>query len=274
MSTRVGCGTLLDLFFKAICYMAKLNISVQLYTLRDQVAQDLSSVLNHVKAIGFAGAEIAGYGNLRTAEAVKAAFDSSGLKVSGSHVSIEAFEKDVKQVLADQKALGNKNVIIPYLAENRRTSAADWRTFAGQCNEFGKIVADQGMQLFYHNHAFEFEKFDGQLAMDIFLEHADPKLVKFELDVYWIKHAGLEPAAYIKQYGDRIKLIHLKDMAAGEGKKFAPVGTGILDFVAISDAAAAAGVEWGVVEQDDCYGENPLHLIEVSYNELRRFKIA
>ena len=254
--------------------MAKLNISVQLYTVRDAVAQDFPSVLKHAKAIGYKGAELAGYGSLKTAEATKKAFDDAGLVVSGAHVSIESVEQDPKKVLEEQKVLGNKNVIVPYLAKERRTSSADWRKLAETLNGFGKTAAAEGMRVLYHNHDFEFEKFDGKYAMDIFLEHADPKYVNLELDGFWVAFAGLDPAEYIRKNASRIKLVHLKDMAPGGEKKFAPVGTGTLDFKAISDAAAAAGVEWGVVEQDNCYGENPLHLIEVSYTELRRLGIA
>ena len=61
--------------------MAKLNISVQLYTLRDATSTDLPGVLKSLKKIGYAGAELAGYGSLRAAAEVRKAFDDAGLKV-------------------------------------------------------------------------------------------------------------------------------------------------------------------------------------------------
>ena len=254
--------------------MAKMNLSVQLYTLRDATATDLPGVLKALKKIGYAGAELAGYGNLKTASEVRKAFDDAGLKVSGAHVSIEQFEKDIEAVIADSKTLGNTNVIIPYIGEDRRKSGEDYRKLAAQLNEFGKGVAAEGLTLSYHNHAFEFEKFDGEYGLDILWQHSDPNLVKAELDLYWVKRGGVDPVSYVKQLGKRVVLVHLKDMEAGPEQRFAPVGTGTLDFVAISDACAEAGVEWGAVEQDNCYGADPLKNVEISFNNLKKMGIA
>jgi sugar phosphate isomerase/epimerase len=254
--------------------MAKMNISVQLYTLRDATATELPGVLKSLQKIGFAGAELAGYGNLKSAADVKKAFDDAGLKVSGSHTGLDRLEKDLDKVIDDSKTLGNKNVILPYLADDRRTDAAAWRSIAGLCNDIGQKLADAGLTLCYHNHAFEFEEFDGKAALDILWEHSDPKLLKAELDMYWIRHAGLDPVAYLRKVGSRCNLVHLKDMEPGDEKRFAPVGTGILDFKAISDTAAEVGVEWGVVEQDKCYDRPPLESVELSFRNLQKLGIA
>ncbi len=254
--------------------MAKLPISVQLYTLRDLVSQDLAGTLKSLNKIGFGAAELAGFGNLKSAADVKKAFDDAGMKVSGAHVGIEQLESDIAGVIRDHHALGNKNVIIPWLDESRRKDAAAWRTLAESCNRFGAALAAEGLTLAYHNHDFEFKQYDGKYALDIVWEHADPKLLKSELDVYWVKRGGVDPAAYIRQLGSRVKLIHLKDLAAGPEQKFAPVGEGTLDFKSIADAAAAAGVEWGAVEQDDCYGQDPLENVAISYRNLQKLGIA
>ncbi len=254
--------------------MAKLNISVQLYTLRDATSIDLPGVLKAVKKIGYTGAELAGYGNLKTAAEVRKAFDDAGLKVSGAHIGIDQFEKNMDQVIADSKTLGNTNVIVPYLGEDRRKNGEDYRKLARDLTAWGKTVAAAGLTLSYHNHAFEFEKFDGQFGLDILWQHADPAFVKAELDLYWVKRGGVDPVAYVKQLGKRVVLVHLKDMDAGADQKFAPVGTGTLDFIAISEACAAAGVQWGAVEQDDCYGADPLKNVEISFNNLKKLGIA
>lgn len=254
--------------------MAKLPISVQLFTVRDATKDDLPGVLKALAKIGYAGAELAGYGNLKSAAEVRKAFDEAGLKVSGAHVGIDQLEKDLAGVIADHKTLGNKNVIIPWLGEERRKDAAGWRAFAGTCTEIGKKLADAGLTLSYHNHDFEFKTFDGTYGLDIFWQHSDPKYVKAELDIYWVVKGGVDPVAYINQLGSRVKLIHLKDMTADAEKKFAPVGTGAIDFVAVTDAAAKAGVEWGAVEQDNCYGANPLDNVRISFENLKKLGIA
>lgn len=252
--------------------MAKLPISVQLYTLRDAVSKDLGGTLKSLANIGFTGAELAGYGDLKTAAAVRKAFDDAGLTVSGMHVSLDVFKADTAAVIADAKTLGCANVILPYVDQSEFTSSEDWRQFAALCNGFGKQVVAAGLTFGYHNHDFEFKKFDGEYAMDTFLQHADPKAVKLELDLFWVSFAGLDAATYLKKAGSRVILVHLKDMTAD--KKFAPVGTGTLDFAALTDAAAAAGVKWGVVEQDDCYGKDPLECVATSYANLKKLGIA
>lgn len=254
--------------------MAKLNISVQLYTLRDATSADLPGVLKALKKIGYAGAELAGFGNLKTAAEVRKAFDDAGLKVSGAHIGIDQFETDIDRVIEDSKILGNENVIVPYLGEDRRKSGEDYRKLAHELNGFGKKVAEAGLTLSYHNHAFEFEKFDGQYALDILWQHSDPNLVKAELDLYWVKRGGVDPVAYVKQLGKRCVLVHLKDMEAGPDQKFAPVGTGTLDFEALSETCAEVGVQWGAVEQDNCYGADPLKNVEISFNNLKKLGIA
>ena len=254
--------------------MAKMNISVQLYTLRDQVQADLPGVLKALKKIGYAGAELAGYGSLKTAAEVKKAFDDAGLQVTGAHVGIDQAKNESARVIADHKTLGNNKVVIPWIGEPYTSSAQGYRNLAAECNAIGATLKAEGLHLGYHNHSFEFKTFDGQYGLDILWQHADPTLLFAELDLFWVKHGGVDPTAYLKQVGKRAKLVHLKDMAPGEDKKFAPVGNGTIDFVAISEAAAVAGVEWGVVEQDDCYGQDPLSVVEISFRNLQKLGIA
>jgi len=105
--------------------------------------------------------------------------------------------------------------------------------------------------------------------MQILWENTEADLVKAELDVYWLKHGKDDPAAYIRQLGRRVELVHLKDMAAGPEQKFAPVGTGILDFAGIFAASKEVGAKWGIVEQDDCYTTPPMEALRVSFEQLQ-----
>jgi len=183
-------------------------------------------------------------------------------------------EKDLNRVLDEQEILGNKILICPWLPEDRRTGADNWKNLAKSLNQIGQQCQKRGIELAYHNHSFEFVKYAGQYALDILYQNADPKLVKAELDVYWLKHGGVDPVAYINQMGSRVVLLHMKDMAAGEEKKFAEVGTGILDFKAIVAAGRNAGVKWYVVEQDNCYGKNPIECVKTSADNLRKMGLV
>ncbi len=250
--------------------MAKLPIAVQLYTLRDLTARDMPGTLKETALIGYRAVELAGYGNLKTATDVRKALDDAGLSVCGAHVAIEQLEAEMDKVFDDHRILGNKNIIIPWMPEHRRTDAAGWKKVAGALNVMGAKAREQGFTLAYHNHSFEFQDFGGKTGMDIFWGNSDEALLKSELDTYWIEHGGFNPVTYLNQLGKRVVLVHLKDMSAGPERRFAEVGTGIINIKGIIAAAEQIGVQAGVVEQDSTYGTPPLEAIRTSFENLRR----
>ena len=254
--------------------MAVIPISLQLYTVRDLAAKDFAGTLKEVSNIGYRNVELAGYGNLKTAKEAKKALDDAGLKVSGAHAPIDALEKNLNQVLDENAELQNTTVICPWLPEQRRKDAAGWKQCAETLSNIGRACHEKGVDFAYHNHSFEFEKFDGKTGLDILFDNCQPHLVRAEVDVYWVKHGGEDPVTRINQLGRRVILLHLKDMTPGEDRKFAPVGTGILDFKAILDVASRLGVKYGVVEQDNCYELPPLNAIRISYQNLQKLGAA
>jgi sugar phosphate isomerase/epimerase len=249
---------------------AVIPIAVQLYTVRDLAAKDFPATMKQVAAIGYKSVEMAGYGNLKTAAEAKKALDDAGLSVAGTHAPIEQLEKDIEKVLDENETLGSKVIICPWMPEARRKDAEAWKAVARSLNQAGRACHERGIDFAYHNHSFEFQKFDGKTGLDIVFENTEPHLVKAELDVYWVKHGGEDPVARINKFGDRVIALHLKDMAAGDDKKFAEVGTGTLDFKAILDAATKNGVRYGAVEQDNTYGTDPLAAIKTSYENLKK----
>src|SRR5688500_10667609 len=200
---------------------------------------------------------MAGYGNLKDAAAAKKALDDAGLKVVGAHVGIETLETEINRVFDELHTLNAPTVIIPWMPDQRRADAAGWKRAAQSLNPIGAKLRERGIELCYHHHSFEFHRFDGKTGMDILLENAEPGLVRIELDVYWLKHGGEDPVKFIQRVDGRAPLVHLKDMAAGADRKFAPVGAGTLDFKSILAAMREAGARWGIVEQDDCYATPP-----------------
>jgi len=250
-------------------------IAVQLYTVRELTAKDFAATMRQVAAIGYKSVEMAGYGNLKTAAEAKKALDDAGLTVAGTHAPIEQLEKDIAKVLDDNDALGSKLIICPWMPEARRKDADGWRAVAKALNQAGRACHEHGIDFAYHNHSFEFQKFDGDKnGLDILFENSEPHLVKAEIDVYWVKHGGEDPVARINKLGDRVVALHLKDMASGDDKKFAEVGAGVLDFKAILDAATKHGVRYGAVEQDSTYGKDPLAAIKTSYENLKKLGAA
>jgi sugar phosphate isomerase/epimerase len=246
--------------------MPKNPISIQMYTLRDQVAADIAGVLRAVAELGYGAVELHSFGNLSAAQ-VRAELDTLGLQASGMHVGLDRLERQLDAAIADMRTIGARHIVCPAAPLDRRESAEGYRSLAQTLNRIGRECQAQGLQLGYHNHNFEFQRFGDQTGYDILFAETDPALVKAELDVYWAAFAGQDPVALIRNLGSRVPLVHLKDMAAGS-RAFAEVGHGTLDFPSILAACDDAGVEWLIVEQDRCE-RPPLESVGMSLAYLR-----
>jgi sugar phosphate isomerase/epimerase len=247
--------------------MPKHPIAVQMYTLRNEVASDYAGTLRAVAELGYGAVELTTLGSFSAAE-LRTELDTLGLQVAGMHVGLDRLERQLDTVLDELRTLGARYVVCPAVPPERRSSAEGWRELARSLDQIGRRCRSQGLQLCYHNHDFEFQRFDNQTGLDILFGASDPELVKSELDVYWAAFAGADPVALIRQLGSRVPLIHLKDMAADPSRTFAEVGHGVLDFAAIFAAGDEAGVEWYIVEQDRC-ARPPLESIGMSLAYLR-----
>ncbi len=252
--------------------MAKIPVALQMYTLRDQTAVDFAGTFREVGKIGYKGVEIASTGNLAAAE-LKRLLDDCGLQPCGIHVPIEALQGNLLPVIKYNQTLGNNFIVCPWLPEPVRNSAAAWQRTARVMASIGACLKGEGLELCYHNHSFEFQKFEGKYGLDIFYENCEPDLVQAELDTYWIQHGGENPAEYIRKHSGRAPLIHLKDMLGDAQKTFAEVGNGILDWPAIFKAGEAAGARWYIVEQDRCQ-RPPLESVKISFENLKKMGIA
>jgi sugar phosphate isomerase/epimerase len=231
--------------------MPNIPIALQMYTVRDVAETDFIAALRQVAEIGYTGVELAGTFGLSAGE-LKAALDDLGLKVAGSHIGLDMLEEDLASVIEYNQLIGNPYIVVPAVPGGRRRTLDDWRRLAELLNRIGREVKQAGMQFCYHNHAFEFETFDGKCALDWLYELTDPDLVKAEIDVYWVQYAGQDPVTYLRKYADRLVLVHLKDMEPGDERFFAEVGEGVIEWPPIFEASEAAHVQWYVVEQDRC----------------------
>lgn len=247
--------------------MKSLPISLQLYTVRDEVEKDYVGTLRRVAEIGYAGVEFGGTGDL-SPEEFKQVLADLGLKPTGQHIPLDRLETDLDRVLDDTQTIGNRYVVCPWLPEDRRRDAEDWKRTAELFDSIGARCRDRGLAFCYHNHSFEFTRFDGGYGLDLLYGNSDPDLVKAEIDTYWVQHGGESPAAYLRKYADRTVLVHLKDMLADEAKTFAEVGEGILDWDAVFAAAGTGMAAWGIVEQDRCR-RPPLESARLSFRNLQ-----
>ena len=244
------------------------TVALQMYTLRDIIGGDTTGVVRQVAEMGYEGVELAGFGSL-TAEQFKDALDENNLQAISAHANVERMETDFDGVVEEARLFGYSFVGVAYVDESFRTTRENWIATAKRLETIGKRLRDEaGLQLFYHNHAFEFdEKFDGEAGLDILYSNSDAQFVQAELDTYWIQKGGENPTAYLKKYAGRVPLLHIKDMTP-DGD-FAEVGTGVLDWPSIFHAAEAGGVTAYIVEQDVCPGD-PLESIKISIDNLKQ----
>ena len=272
------------------------TIGVQLYTVRDLIAKAPAETLKAIADIGYKEVEVI-RGTMDTVVPLAKADGMNPVSVHVDSVLItgnwDSFRQmaarfpamalpegyDLAACIRDVKAAGAKFIVMPYLAPPERPKdAAGFKAFGETLNKAGEQIKKAGLQLCYHNHAFEFTPLDGRTrALDVLLASANPDLVKLELDVFWVSVAGADPVALIKQHGSRIALMHLKDKMKGAPvslteavppSTFVEVGSGALNFPEILDAAQAAGVQHYFVEQDQTAG-NPIDSLRKSYQYLR-----
>jgi sugar phosphate isomerase/epimerase len=252
--------------------MTQIPVALQLYTVRDATAKDFIGTLKKVARIGFAGVELAGTGGLPANE-LKKVLDDLNLLPAGNHTGLETLEKDLNPVIEYNLALGNKNIVCPYLPEEHRRNLTGWQNAGKLFTQYAQKLAAHQLTFAYHNHAFEFENVAGQTGYDLLVANSDATLVKMELDVYWVKFGGLEPTDVIAKLGKRINLFHLKEMANDAARSMTEIGNGIIDFPAIFQAAAATNAEWYIVEQDTC-ARPSLESAQISFESLKKWGIA
>jgi sugar phosphate isomerase/epimerase len=253
-------------------------LGVELYTVRSIIDQDPDGVLKRIAEIGYTEVEP----GRATLDKLAPILMKYKLKPTSCHMEQElVVGGDAKitlpQAIESAKNAGVKMMIFPYLAPAKRGGPDAMRKFADQMNEAGAKVVAAGMKFGYHNHAFEFGGKPGERPIDIFLERFDPKIVGFQLDVFWVSVAGNDPVEWINRLKQRVISLHLKDKPADQPVLYAEsvprtafkeVGSGVLDFSAILRAGTAAGVKSFLVEQDQTPGD-PLASLAQSYQYLR-----
>jgi len=259
------------------------KVGLQLYTLRDAISKDLEGTLEKVAAIGYKEVELFGYNDGKffgkTPKEFKALLAKYSLNPVSGHYGAGVENKTTKGTLSndweravdDAAELGHKYVVCAYLTPGERKSIEDYKKYVDLFNKAGETAKKAGLQFAYHNHDFEFLKLDGETPYDYIAGKTDPKLVKLELDLYWIVKAGLDPVELFKQYPGRFPLWHVKDMDKSD-KSFAEVGTGSIDFKKIFAARKTAGLTNFFVEQD--VSKRPVFdAITTSYKNVKALKV-
>jgi sugar phosphate isomerase/epimerase len=259
------------------------TIGLQLWTVRNQLKEDLSKTLKAVSEAGYYQVEL-----MRTldAEPVLAAAKDNGLCVSSAFIDwrtiAQAGKKGVPTfdtILEAAVKHGFRYLVFGYVGKGSRETADQLKVLAERANKAGEKCRAADIQFCYHNHAFEFEKLPGgKSGFEVFQEEFDRELVKFELDVFWAAIGGWDPVKTLLDLKGRVAQVHLKDLAPGYGTiydeskvphdAFREVGSGTIDMKAVLKAAQATGVAQCHVEQDQ--SPDPIKSIAQSVKYLRR----
>ncbi|MDI1249425.1 MAG: sugar phosphate isomerase/epimerase [Lacunisphaera sp.] len=221
--------------------LRRIPLALQLWSVMEAVAGDLAAAAARVAALGFAGVELAGYGNL-DARGVRAALADAGLRPAGMHIN-PARLGEINQIIDEALTLGTKHVTCAFWPRSLYVSSAACERIGERLAEFGANLRSAGLRFSFHNHDAELAVLNGRTVLEWMLGAAAPRDLAMEPDVFWLHHAGYDPARFLREQGARCPLIHLRDEAE--------IGGGPVDYPEVFAAIdAVASAEWLIVEQD------------------------
>lgn len=188
------------------------KLGVQLYTVRDLMAKDFEGTLAQVAGAGYKEVEFAGYFDKKPQD-VKAILDRNGLVSPSAHIDYATLSGDkLPGVLEASHTIGHRFVVNPWIDEQMRKDADDWKRIAATFNRVADATKKAGIQFAYHNHHFEFVPQNGTRPIETILKECDPNLVKIEMDLCWTTVAGADPLTYFSRYPGRFPLVHVKGL--------------------------------------------------------------
>jgi sugar phosphate isomerase/epimerase len=270
-----------SVFASALKDRKSFNVGLQLYSIRDAMAQDIRGSLQKVAKMGYKYVELANYANGKFYNYAPAEFkkiiDDMGMEMLSSHSKVESGVTldNAKKMADDHAKLGVKYCIQPWVNPEDRT-IEKYKRMIAELNEAARAMKDVGIQFGYHNHNFEFANVDGIVPYyDLFMPEMDADLITMELDLYWVSKAGIDPVELFKKYPGRFQLLHMKDKAVEAAPIFdtvkddiTSVGEGVIDFKRILAAKEIAGAKYIIVEDDNQGNGKPFQGIETSIKNL------
>jgi sugar phosphate isomerase/epimerase len=253
-------------FFEGLSMSKPLGI--QLYTVREALAQDFTGTIERIAAIGYAAVETAGFPGSTPAEA-DALFRRLGLQAPSAHSPLPLGDKR-NEVLETMAALGAKYLVLAHIPTEEFKTIDGIKRACDRLNEANVVARENGLTLLYHNHWWEYEQAEFGRPYRVMAEHLEPS-IGFELDAYWAKTGGCDPVEVLRELGARVPLMHVKDGSAKREDPQTAVGEGILDYTAI--IPAAQHVEYQIVELDHC-ATDMMQAVEKSYRYLTEKGLA
>lgn len=233
-------------------------VGIQAYSFRNYFPKDIPGTLDRIQAMGIT--EIEGGSGRIPPEEYKRLCEERGISIPSTGGNFDELAEDPMKVVETAKKLGSKFVMCAWVPHERgKFSLADADKAIEVFNRAGKVLAENGLTFCYHAHGYEFQPHGDGTLLDYIIEKTDPRYVSFEMDVFWIQFGGGDPVGLLKKYGDRWKLLHLKDMKKGTPKDLTggtdvennvPLGTGEVDIAGILKEARRIGVAHYFIEDE------------------------
>jgi sugar phosphate isomerase/epimerase len=242
-------------------------VGLQLYSLRAQFAKDVPGTLDKVKAFGIVNVELAGTYGLSNAAFMKQ-LEARGLKARSAHFDYNRFRTEPEAVAQEAKALGLEYAGCAWIPHSGTFDEKACRDTIAVFNKAGEVLAKHGVKFFYHTHGYEFSPLGDGTVFDLLMKETDPKNVSYEMDIFWVVHAGQDAAKLLEKYGSRWQLMHLKDMkkstptglltGSSDVSNDVTLGEGKIDLVSILRAAKKVGVKYYFIEDESPTSEQQI----------------
>ncbi|TXE07606.1 sugar phosphate isomerase/epimerase family protein [Algoriphagus aquimarinus] len=237
------------------------------YTYRNSLSKDLPATLDTLQAMGITDMEFSSLFGHSTTD-IKMELDKRGMHCSSFGVGYKDLMEKTATVGENAKALGAEYVRVAWVPHTGAFTLEAAQQTIADFNAVGKVLKeDYGLTFCYHNHGYEFEPHGDGTLFDLIVQETNPAYVSFEMDILWTFFPGADPAALLTKYGDRFKLMHVKDLRKGivgnmsggtPTENDVTLGTGQLDLPAILRAAKKAGVKHFYIED-----ESPIYYQQV-----------
>lgn len=262
------------------------GFGLQLWSVRDAMKEDAKATLHALSEMGYTDVESAGYADGKfygyQPKEFKQILTDLGLNMRSIHVrtgnsspeSTHTMTNMWDAVCEDAASIGVSSMICGYFDESERQTIDDYKKHAELFNKCGELANKGGLMFGHHNHDFEFFPIDDIVPYDLLLNETEKSLVHFELDHYWIKKGGQSSLEYFKKHPGRFPVWHVKDMDDTPEQFFTEVGTGIIDYNAIFDAAELSGMKYFYIEQDQFKKYQPLESVRLSLNNLKEMNVV
>ncbi|OIR05043.1 inosose dehydratase [mine drainage metagenome] len=247
------------------------QFGIQLWTVKEDMAINAKDTLKKIAGDGykqiesFEGKQGMFWG--MTHKEFKKYMDELGMKIISSHCDTT---KDFERKAAEAAEIGMKYLICPWKGPQK--SIDDFKRFADEFNKNGEVCKKNGIRFAYHNHDYSWKPVDGQIPQEVMMDNTDKNLVDFEMDIYWVVAAGVDPNVYFKKYPNRFRLCHVKDLGkTATGHESVHLGTGTIDFHSILKTGKENGLEYFIVEQEAFTNTNPLESAKIDAAYLKAF---